>query len=423
MNDNDIQTYLNSFDLDVRKTKDGTWIDQKCTPDVVSFVADCILTYMEDIGSYEHNELFTIKNIMLNKNSMDNIALFGKPEVVLGSREYDKFFSQPIKLLNYAHVLKKVGRDGRAFQFKIENYEILDYIAENERNAQIFMNIYIKKVLSDSGQWDVYENFFNDQTREMFYLVKNSFVDFMCNNTLRGGSRGGDTTDIRRMFPKVINCLAVTRRSKGTIRGNISRDVIQRQDILYNRRNFYDELTGKPKGVLRADHDVPIVGEAEARTNVEVNKAKRKVKNYNRLNNNEMTETFIDIAFSVDGVLVEKEQEEIKKIGTQVHHIFPKGQFPSIADYLENLITLSPNQHVLYAHPNGNTNQIDRLYQYYLLLCKTRRIQMDDKGFYSKEKYIEVLNTGFKTEDYTGLEDDFTGIVNRIKDEYGDVLA
>lgn len=421
MNESDIQTYLDSFDLDVRKTKDGTWIDQKCAPDVVSYVAECILNYMEDRLD-EDDESFTINDIMLNDFSKENISVFGKPEVVPGSREYDKFFSQPIKLLSYGHVLELAGKKGRSFQFRIAYYDLLDYIADSERKAQVFLNVYIKKVLSDSGQWDVYEDFFNDQTDVKFNLVKKSFVDFMCDNTPRGGSRGGDTTDIRRMFPKAFNSLAVARRSKGAIGGYISHDVIQREDILYNRRNFYDEFTGKPKGVLRADHDAPIAGEDQARTNVEISKAKRKVKNYNRINNDRKTETFIDIAMSVGDVLVEKEREEIDKIGTQVHHIFPKGQFPSIAAYLENLITLSPNQHVLYAHPDGNTNQIDRLYQYYLLLCKTRRIQIDDKGFYSTEKYIEVLNTGFDTEDYTGMEDDFTGIVNRIKDEYGDVL-
>ena len=422
MKESDIQAYLNSYDLDVRKTKDGTWIDQKCTPDVVSYVAECILNYMDDIGSDEYDAVFTIKDIMLNGFSKDNIIVFGKPDVVQGSNEYDKFFSQPIKLLSYSNVLKNLGKEGNTFQFKIANLDLLEYIGDSERKAQTFLNVYVKKVLSDSGQWDVYEDYFNDQTAEKFNLVKKSFEDFMCGNTRRGGSRGGDLRDIRRVFPKAFNILAVARHGKGTIGGYISHDVIQREDILYNRRNFYDEFTGKPKGLLRTEHSGPIAGEDEARTTVEINKAKRKVKNYNRLNNNKKTETYIDIAMSIDEILAEKEKDEINKFGSEAHHIFPKGQFPSIAFYLENLITLTPNQHLLYAHPDRNPNQIDRLYQYYLLLCKTRRIRIDDEGFYSKEKYVEVLNIGFRTEDFTGMEDDFAGIVNRIKEEYGDVL-
>lgn len=422
MNDMEIRFYLNGFDLDVKKTNDGTWIDQKCSPDVVSYVSDCIMTYMTDMNSEECDLEFTIKDIMLNGYSKDNIALFGKPNVVLGSREYDKFFSQPIKLLNYANVIENTGKKGNAYVFKIKNVDLLEYISYGEMKAQIFLNAYVEKVLKDSGEWQIYESFFADQSEENFRVVKNAFVEFMCNNTSRGGSRGGDTTDIRRIFPKAFNILAVARHSKGTIKGGISSDIIQRQDILYNRRNFYDEWSGKPKSVLRNEHDVPTDGEDEARTNVEINKAKRKVKNYNRLYNNKKTETFLDIAISVNGICISCEREENDKIGTQVHHIFPKGQHPAIAAYLENLITLSPNQHVLYAHPEGNTTQIDRLYQYYLLLCKAKRIQMDESDFYSKEKFIEVLNTGFQTEEYTGLEENFSGIVNKIKDEYVDVL-
>ena len=35
--------YLSNFDLDVRKSQDARFMDQKCTPDVVCFIADCII--------------------------------------------------------------------------------------------------------------------------------------------------------------------------------------------------------------------------------------------------------------------------------------------------------------------------------------------------------------------------------------------
>ena len=38
-----INAYLNQFDLDIRKTHDARYVDQKCTPDIVCFMADCVL--------------------------------------------------------------------------------------------------------------------------------------------------------------------------------------------------------------------------------------------------------------------------------------------------------------------------------------------------------------------------------------------
>ena len=39
----EITAYLNQFDLDIRKSRDARFMDQKCTPDVVCFIADCIV--------------------------------------------------------------------------------------------------------------------------------------------------------------------------------------------------------------------------------------------------------------------------------------------------------------------------------------------------------------------------------------------
>ena len=62
------------------------------------------------------------------------------------------------------------------------------------------------------------------------------------------------------------------------------------------------------------------------------------------------------------------ENERVK--ATQVHHIFPQSEFPKIADYLENLIVLTPNQHFSMAHPDNKTRYIDRDFQYICLISK-----------------------------------------------------
>lgn len=40
---NIINEYLSQFDLDIRKSHDARFVDQKCTPDIVCFMADCVM--------------------------------------------------------------------------------------------------------------------------------------------------------------------------------------------------------------------------------------------------------------------------------------------------------------------------------------------------------------------------------------------
>ena len=95
--------FLNKFDYDVRKTRDARWIDQKCTFDVVSIIADCIIEFVE-----REKEEFTVTDIWHSEYSRNNvIEIFSKPDPELkAANEYDKYFSQPIKLLSYSKILK-----------------------------------------------------------------------------------------------------------------------------------------------------------------------------------------------------------------------------------------------------------------------------------------------------------------------------
>lgn len=46
---NVINEYLSQFDLDVRKSNDARFMDQKCTPDVVCFIADSVINTVIDV--------------------------------------------------------------------------------------------------------------------------------------------------------------------------------------------------------------------------------------------------------------------------------------------------------------------------------------------------------------------------------------
>ncbi|MGN8428639.1 hypothetical protein ACR9LD_03875 [Helicobacter pylori] len=45
MKEQQIIDFLKLRDYDIRKTQNARWIDQKCAPDVLSIVADCILEF------------------------------------------------------------------------------------------------------------------------------------------------------------------------------------------------------------------------------------------------------------------------------------------------------------------------------------------------------------------------------------------
>ena len=74
-----------------------------------------------------------------------------------------------------------------------------------------------------------------------------------------------------------------------------------------------------------------------------------------------------------------------------MHHIFPEAQYPEICYFLENLIALTPTQHLGYAHPDGKTQEINEQYQHLLLLSKASRIEENIKG-HTGEKIYEFSN-------------------------------
>ena len=73
-------------------------------------------------------------------------------------KEYDKYFGQPIKLLDAAGVIKG-KREGRGYVYSVINYAILEYISFRERNSLNFLCMYIEKVLRDSGIYKMFEFF------------------------------------------------------------------------------------------------------------------------------------------------------------------------------------------------------------------------------------------------------------------------
>lgn len=212
MTNNLLLEFIDSHTFDIRETHNGRWIDQKCAFDSVSFVADCIVNYLDDGGE----QPFQSPSIWHQEYSMEYVqALFGKPNPTLDTTldEYNKFFRQPMKMLAAAGVLSE-KRDGAGILFSVENMDVLRHIALRERNSYEFLCVYIEKTLKDSGLWDSFASFFDEQTKDRFDDCKRSFETFCISYTPIG-----TVVEARRIFSKVLNPLACKYKKRGTILG------------------------------------------------------------------------------------------------------------------------------------------------------------------------------------------------------------
>lgn len=404
LTNDDIVRFCGQFNYDIRVSGNGRWIDQKCAADVVTVVADCIFNYA--LG--HEGTIFTTSDIWHYDYTVENVeAIFRKPGVerIEAKSEYDKFFQQPMEMLANAGVLIKQKRGNRN-QYSVGNYEVLEYIAMRERNALFFLKTYIEKVLTDSGLYSTFERFFETQDKSSYEVMKSAFSSF----TIRYTNINGEV-ECNRIFIKVLNPLAYFKNSRGTEKGRLSDHPITYDMLMYNRNNFRDLYAAKPKGVTRKEYAAlhPVVVN-EAYYRYQSSRAKRYLRRFNDIYRDGKTEY-------PDGIHVNDQ-------ATQMHHIFPEADYPEICYYLENLIALTPTQHLGYAHPNNRTQEINEAYQQLLLLAKADRIQENLEGrcgevIYEFSNLLFVLNVGFDDEDVLTIDDmDFLSVVNAINIHY-----
>lgn len=399
-----IQKFLDEHDYDIRKTHNGRWIDQKCTMDVMCLVADCILEYINN----NPDNTFTVKDIWYSDYTVENVQqIFSKPDPIeKASNEYDKYFGQPIKLLDAAGIIHG-EKSGRGYTYSVVNKELLEYISFRERNSFNFLCYYIEKVLKDSGIYRIFEYFFKVQDKNSFKELKDGYTQFIIDNTPINGA-----TECGRIFTKVLNPLACKYKKRGTEKGHISKDIITQDMIMYNQKNWWDVLSEKPKEMTREEHESTLPkADEDYMTTYRINRAKKNLRKFNDLYRNGKTEVY--------------DENCMEDLASQMHHIFPANEYPSIADYLENLIALTPTQHFLYAHPKNNTRYIDRAYQYMCLLSKTGNIRdnllnkNEEPVMYDFHLYQKVLNTGLETDEFFQIQEmDFDGLLNLIEKYY-----
>lgn len=399
-----IVDFCNQYDYDIKKSGNGRWIDQKCAADVVTVVADCIYNYTLQ----DESRVFTSKEIWHCNYTVENVeAIFKKPGVenVAARKEYDKFFQQPMEMLTNACILTKIRRGNRNY-YRVNNMEVLEYIALRERNALFFLKTYIEKVLKDSGIYAEFEAFFKTQTKETYKCVKEVFSRFIIRNTKING-----IVECNRIFIKVLNPLSYFNNSRGSEKGRLSDHIITYDALMYNRNNFRDIYANKPKDVTRKEYaEIHPLEVNEAYYRYQSVKAKRFLRLFNDQNRSGQTEHF--------------ETTHMSDKATHMHHIFPKAAYPEICGYLENIIALTPTQHLNYAHPNGRTQEVDEQYQHLLLLSKADRIHENltdvaAEKIYEFANFLFVLSVGFDNNDVLEIADmDFCSIINAINVHY-----
>ncbi len=308
-------------------------------------------------------------------------------------------------MFSYAGILEK-ERVGRRNYYKIRNMDILKYISYREMNALKFIELYNEKVLRDSGIYSYFENFFNNPTSDNYVLMKEVFSQFTITNT-----RINKQLECYRIFTKVLNPLSYMKGTFGTARGRLSRDIINRSDLMYNRNNFRDIYADKPRNMTRKEYLASLNVDQRPNTqyiSYQADRAKRMLREFNN--------TYYDGKSEVN-------DEYGVGPATQMHHIFPANEFDEIKGYLENLIALTPTQHYAKAHPNNNTAYIDKGYQQICLICKAKHIEenlsWDENIIYSFDNFIYVLSVGFDNEKYHDIDDnDFEEVIRLINMEY-----
>ena len=321
----------------------------------------------------DDKDSFSVNDVRYCEYSNELVTeIFNKPEIKKADNEYDKFFSQPLKMLAYSGLISETKK-GRSNEYKILEKEFIEYISLRDRNAYYFLTIYLEKVLKDSKIWTYFDNFFKIQDKNSLYELRDKYVDFIIKNT----SINKELEPIR-IFNPMLNTLSFKYKKLGSKLGEVSE--INYNDLLYNRLNWRD--IKKDKSITREEFNNNFLEESiDNKKSYEyyISKAKKFVKtihSYSEIHRFDAYPT------------------------TQAHHIFLSSQFPELADIPENIIAITPNQHFYRAHPNNKTSIIDKSYQAICLISKLDTIENDyrsDIGNYSKEDFINIINIGLGT--------------------------
>lgn len=351
----------------------GVHYEQKTTPDLLWCVSHVIL----DVTKNDRALIFSDKDVRLSP-VFDNLMqdYFSKPPQHRAKNEYNKVSSYQLGLLSYAGVLEQVSK--RPKKYKINDLEALGYMAVNDLNASKFLTEYTEKFLTDNGLIRPFEQFKRSPNQTNYLVAKDNYWEWAQTHT---AVRGTDPTHTYRVFNKIFNVYCYKHRIPGEGGSNVTDGPCPYSFLIYNRTNFRDE--NMPSGITRREYKDKILADIDARGVVEV-VLLQKVKDEIRRKYNGISE------------IQEQENGFIANSGVHIHHILPQSSHPQMSLFRENLIALTPGQHLSAAHVQGNTQRINPDFQKICLKRKFHNIKEsinNGEDFYKLDQFVKVLNT------------------------------
>lgn len=369
----DFIEYFKNVDL-VKIPMQGVHFEQKTTPDLLWCVAHVVL----DLISENPLRIFSDKEVR-SSPIFDSLMIdyFAKAPQHSAENEYNKLSSYQLGVLEFAGILKLV--DQRPKKYQVSHIEALEYIAVNDWNASRFITEYTVKFIYDNNLNGIFETYKNNPNQINYLQVKEAYWEWA---KLHTNIRGTDRRHTYRVFNKIFNIYCYKNRLPGEDATNLTLGPCPYSFLLYKRVNFRD--VDKPQGMTREEYQKSLLSEVENLGVVEtlLAKAKDSVRAYHE-NNSEI----IDPAY---GYLPDQ--------GIHVHHILPRHSYPQFSLMKENLISLTPGQHLSSAHIRGNTDSINPQFQIICLKSKFNKIKLSlekEDGFYELSRFIAILNCLF----------------------------
>lgn len=362
------------------------FFDQKLKTDVLNINAKCIKHI------FEKKKWFTISDVWKDEFTKEEVYnKFKKPKTddKKLKNEYDKFFGQIFNFLSFYYIIHP-EKKGKINLYTVLDDEIINFLAESIENCSIFISTCNEQFIKENNLSKPFEIFFNTQDQESFINLKEDFISFIWKHT---NISYGKKTEAGRIFSPFLNSISYSRNKYGTKKGFLSPDIITFKELLYENDNFRFKDTDKKKGESRDDfikRKLCEVDEQQVWHALE-REAVKKVKN---LNNN-ISE------FSGE------------KNAHHIHHIFPRHEYRDLCYLKENLISLTPTEHLSKAHPNNNTRIICKDFQKELLKNKFDKI-VENYEFYSVKSFVKILNSGYKLDLPESLDhNDIKRVLNR----------
>lgn len=232
-----IKELIKKAKLDLSITGNARWMDQKVTPDILQLICEIVyITRSPEQGFTVNQVLYSTEFLATVKES------FGKePNSSKNFKsEVGKIVMQPLKLLASAGILEETTEDGnRAIIFKIKNYEVLGWIADEVLNSYKFLSAYFEEFLIQNSMEFKFEELVTQLKNGQDNSLK-SFEEFRDSFTKRVNefTNSKKAKEPRRVFNKVYNLLAYSNGVNGVEVGELTAEPCSYDSLMYNRENI-----------------------------------------------------------------------------------------------------------------------------------------------------------------------------------------